>query len=39
LRDLARLRSFRLEDPADATCWLARDGWRLSTYDPRAPLN
>jgi protein-L-isoaspartate(D-aspartate) O-methyltransferase len=29
------VRSFRLDEPTDATCWFAGDGWWLSTFDPR----
>lgn len=33
-----RVQSFRIDDPADGTCWLAGDGWWLSTaphVDPK----
>ena len=29
------VRSFRLDEHLDATCWFAGDGWWLSTFDPR----
>ncbi|HEV3042491.1 MAG TPA: hypothetical protein VGY52_01320 [Roseiarcus sp.] len=29
------VRSFRLDEPTDGTCWFAGDGWWLSTFDPR----
>lgn len=28
------VRSFRVDEPADETCWFAGDGWWLSTFDP-----
>jgi protein-L-isoaspartate(D-aspartate) O-methyltransferase len=28
------VRSFRVDDPVDETCWFAGDGWWLSTFDP-----
>jgi protein-L-isoaspartate(D-aspartate) O-methyltransferase len=28
------VRSFRVDDPTDETCWFAGDGWWLSTFDP-----
>lgn len=30
------VRSFRVDDPADETCWFAGDGWWLSTFDPES---
>jgi protein-L-isoaspartate(D-aspartate) O-methyltransferase len=30
------VRSFRVEGPADETCWFAGDGWWLSTFDPES---
>jgi protein-L-isoaspartate(D-aspartate) O-methyltransferase len=32
------VRSFRLDEPIDSTCWFAGDGWWLSTLGPRRPL-
>lgn len=29
-----RVRSFRLDEPPNDTCWLVGDGWWLSTFDP-----
>jgi protein-L-isoaspartate(D-aspartate) O-methyltransferase len=33
------VRSFRLDEPIDSTCWFAGDGWWLSTFGPRRPLS
>jgi protein-L-isoaspartate(D-aspartate) O-methyltransferase len=34
--DAKTVRSFRIDDPVDDTCWFAGDGWWLSTADPTA---
>jgi protein-L-isoaspartate(D-aspartate) O-methyltransferase len=34
--DARNVRSFRIDDPTDDTCWLAGDGWWLSTAEPDA---
>ncbi len=32
------VRSFRLDDAIDGTCWFARDGWWLSTLEAEPPI-
>ena len=32
------VRSFRLDEPTDASCWVEGDGWWLSTLDPADPF-
>ncbi len=33
-RDWAQVKSFRIDEPQDASCWFAGDGWWLSTAAP-----